>query len=55
MRWVNEWNNLDGTIERGYGGRSIFWDNNHARADLTRVSDYGRMLASLGITGLLHQ
>ena len=49
VRWVNEWNNLDGTIERGYGGRSIFWDNNHARADLTRVADYGRMLASLGI------
>ena len=20
IRWVNEWNNLDGTIERGYGG-----------------------------------
>jgi alpha-glucuronidase len=49
VRWVNEWNNLDGTIERGYGGRSIFWDGLHARADLTRVSDYGRMLASLGI------
>ena len=49
VRWVNEWDNLDGTIERGYGGRSIFWDNNHARADLTRVADYGRMLASLGI------
>lgn len=51
IRWVNEWNNLDGTIERGYGGRSIFWDAMHARADLSRVSDYGRMLASLGING----
>ncbi len=49
VRWVNEWNNLDGTIERGYGGRSIFWDNLQARADLTRVGDYGRLLASLGI------
>jgi len=48
-RWVNEWNNLDGTIERGYGGRSIFWDAGHVREDLTRVSDYGRLLASLGI------
>src|SRR4029079_18934049 len=37
--------------ERGYGGRSIFWDNGTARADLTRVRDYGRMLASLGING----
>jgi alpha-glucuronidase len=49
LRWVNEWDNLDGSIERGYGGRSIFWDNQHARADLSRVSDYGRLLASLGI------
>ena len=48
-RWVNEWDNLDGTIERGYGGRSIFWEGGGARADLTRVSDYGRLLASLGI------
>jgi alpha-glucuronidase len=50
VRWVNEWNNLDGTIERGYGGRSIFWDAGHVREDLTRVSEYGRLLASLGIT-----
>ena len=52
VRWVNHWDNLDGSIERGYGGRSIFWDNGAARADLTRVIDYGRMLASLGINGV---
>ncbi len=51
IRWVNQWDNLDGSIERGYGGRSIFWDNQHARADLTRVGDYGRLLASVGING----
>jgi alpha-glucuronidase len=50
-RWVNEWNNLDGSIERGYGGRSIFWENGKAREDLTRVGEYGRLLASLGING----
>jgi len=50
-RWVNEWNNLDGTIERGYAGRSIFWDNGKVRDDLTRVSEYARLLASLGING----
>ena len=27
IRWVNQWNNLDGSIERGYGGRSIFWES----------------------------
>ena len=51
VRWANHWDNLDGSIERGYGGRSIFWDNGAARADLARVNDYGRMLASLGING----
>jgi alpha-glucuronidase len=51
IRWVNQWDNLDGSIERGYGGRSIFWDGGHARQDLSRVSDYGRMLAALGING----
>ena len=49
IRWVNQWDNLDGTIERGYGGRSIFWENRRARSDLSRVSDYGRLLASVGV------
>ena len=30
-------------------GRSIFFDSGHVREDLSRVADYGRMLASLGI------
>lgn len=51
IRWVNQWDNLDGTIERGYGGGSIFWENGHVRNDLSRVIDYGRLLASLGING----
>jgi alpha-glucuronidase len=49
IRWVNHWDRLNGTIERGYGGNSIFWENDHVRADLTRVSEYARLLASLGI------
>ena len=49
VRWVNHWDRLNGTIERGYGGNSIFWDNDHVRKDLTRVVDYARLLASLGI------
>jgi len=51
VRWVDQWDNLDGSIERGYGGRSIFWDNMEARSDLSRVSEYARLLASLGING----
>lgn len=51
IRWVNQWDNLDGTIERGYGGRSLFWDAGHARADLRRAGEYARLLASVGING----
>jgi len=51
LRWVNDWDNLDGRIERGYGGRSIFFDNGTVRSDLTRASDYARLLASVGING----
>ena len=51
IRWANEWNNLDGTIERGYAGPSIFFAGGAVRDDLTRVGDYGRLLASLGING----
>jgi alpha-glucuronidase len=52
IRWVNQWDNLDGTIERGYAGHSIFFEDGHVRRDLTRVSDYGRLLASIGLNGV---
>ncbi|MGH9523622.1 MAG: alpha-glucuronidase family glycosyl hydrolase [Terriglobales bacterium] len=51
IRWVNEWDNLDGSIERGYGGRSIFFDNRHVRVDLGRAAEYARLLASIGVNG----
>jgi alpha-glucuronidase len=51
LRWINQWDNINGTIERGYGGPSIFWENGRVRDDLSRAGDYGRMLASLGING----
>ncbi|HEX4007894.1 MAG TPA: alpha-glucuronidase family glycosyl hydrolase [Acidobacteriaceae bacterium] len=51
IRWVDQWDNLNGTIERGYAGRSIFFDDGHVRGDLTRAGDYARLLASIGING----
>jgi alpha-glucuronidase len=51
IRWVNQWDNLDGSIERGYAGRSIFFENGSVRSDLTRAGDYARLLASVGING----
>jgi alpha-glucuronidase len=52
IRWANQWDNLDGSIERGYAGRSLFFDNGRVRDDLGRVRDYARLLASLGINGI---
>jgi alpha-glucuronidase len=49
IRWVNQWDNLDGTIERGYTGLSLFFEHNHVRSDLSRASGYARLLASIGI------
>jgi alpha-glucuronidase len=51
VRWINHWDNLDGSIERGYGGRSIFWENRRARPDArfrlrpsARVARHQRLL-----------
>jgi alpha-glucuronidase len=52
VRWINHWDNLDGTIERGYAGRSIFFEGGRVLDDLTRVRDYARLLASVGINAL---
>jgi alpha-glucuronidase len=51
LRWTNEWDNLDGSIERGYAGRSIFFDGGRVVDDLTRARDYARLLASIGVNG----
>lgn len=52
LRMVNQWDNMDGTIERGYAGRSIFYKDNAIVPDLTRVREYARLLASVGINGI---
>jgi len=51
VRWVNQWDNLDGSVERGYGGSSIFFDDGHVAQDRSRAGDFARLLASLGING----
>jgi Alpha-glucuronidase len=51
IRWVDQWDNLDGTIERGYAGPSIFFAGGNVRRDLTRASEYARLLASVRING----
>jgi len=51
IRWVDEWDNADGSIERGYAGRSIFFEGGKFRDDLAPVAEYARLLASIGING----
>ena len=51
IRFLNHWDNLDGTIERGYAGKSIFWENGHVTGNLRRVRDYARLMASWVSTG----
>lgn len=52
LRMLNHWDNLDGGIERGYAGKSIFYKDNNLRNDLNRIKDYARMLASIGINAV---
>lgn len=53
IRWVNQWDNLDGSIERGYGGASIFFENGVVVANLTRAAGYARLLASIGLKAVV--
>ena len=51
LRVLDHWDNLDGTIERGYAGRSLWdWDSLPGRID-PRYVDYARANASIGING----
>ena len=52
IRMINHWDNMDGTIERGYAGESIFFKDNSFRRDFTLVEEYARLLASVGINAL---
>ena len=51
LRLLNHWDNLDGSIERGYAGRSIFWQEDGAEADISLMKEYARANASIGING----
>lgn len=51
LRLMNHWDNLNGTIERGYAGRSL-WQWKELPEKLNpRYADYARACASIGING----
>lgn len=47
LRLLNHWDNLDGSIERGYAGKSLWMGVDNKR----RLLDYARANASIGING----
>lgn len=56
FRLLNHWDNLNGTIERGYAGPSIFWRSGKdslliTESDRSRWQEYARFNASIGING----
>ncbi len=55
QRILNHWDNLDGSIERGYAGNSIFWkgDKNTTITDNDKKLwlEYARANASIGVNG----
>ncbi|MGE5614390.1 MAG: alpha-glucuronidase family glycosyl hydrolase [Bacillota bacterium] len=53
IRMLNHWDNMDGSVERGYSGRSIFFDNGRIVSGLSRLRDYARLTASIGLNGVV--
>ncbi len=83
LRLINQWDNIDGTVERGFSGSSIFFESVRNKEkikeimkiigipassdlireafndeyglaeDLGRINDYARLLASIGINGIV--
>ena len=52
LRMLNCWDNMDGTVERGYAGRSIWFEQGRFDYDPARIRQLGRMLASCGVNVL---
>jgi alpha-glucuronidase len=51
LRVLDHWDNLDGSVERGYAGRSIWrWDSLPGTLS-PRYRDYARANASIGLNG----
>jgi alpha-glucuronidase len=55
VRILNHWDNLNGTIEHGFGGPSIFWRRENpflvSDSNLLIWKEYARANASIGING----
>ena len=54
LRLLNHWDNLNGTVERGYAGHSIWWNRQEDESSLIKqYTLYARANASIGINGVV--
>ncbi|MBQ6173774.1 MAG: alpha-glucuronidase [Clostridia bacterium] len=51
-RMIDCWDNMDGTVERGYAGRSLWFEGGKFSYDPDRIRRLGRLLASCGLNVL---
>ena len=53
LRILNHWDNPNGTVERGFAGKSIFWGDKDVNSEefAANMKMYGRANASIGING----
>ena len=49
LRMLNCWDNAEGDVERGYSGRSLFFEGGRLSYDPERIRQLARMLASVGV------
>jgi len=52
LRMIDQWDNMDGSVERGYSGGSIFYRDNRILPESDRIAGYARLLASVGINAI---
>lgn len=52
LRMINHWDNFDGSVERGYSGRSFLYENNQFTKDMDRITDYARLMSTAGINAI---
>ena len=52
LRMLNHWDNMDGSIERGYAGQSFFFADDQVLVN-DRTRAYARLVASVGINAVV--
>lgn len=52
LRMLDCWDNVDGSVERGYSGRSLWFEGGALSWEPERIRLLGRLLASVGINAL---